>query len=300
MVKRLSLLILLFLVACQGVTKTPDPYPILAESQQDKFYYSHLPIQSVSETVITTPKKGVALASTCGTDRFVGDVRELGGSWFYTWLTAFDGTYPAGVEFVPMIWGATFINTPIGGTSNYILGFNEPDSCIGQSCLTPEQAAVLWRQIEGKYPNKKLVAPSVSSGILDWLDRFVKAYKDIYKVPPRLDSLGAHVYYPTADQGIAYLDQMIQRANWYGAADVWVTEYAMIGAEDVVTQSWALTTWMEYNPRIGRYSIFTNRTECLHPFFGGFYDPYELVSPTELTRLGEAYQEFPYSGGVIR
>ena len=56
---------------------------------------------------------------------------ESGASWYYDWAATPNGiTAPAGVGFVPMIWGASGVTTATLHKSNegrVLLGFNEPD-----------------------------------------------------------------------------------------------------------------------------------------------------------------------------
>lgn len=85
---------------------------------------------------------------------FTGVNRALvdsGVSWYYTWSYNTAGiTTPAGVQFVPMIWGAADVNAAALNQAKQagstLLGFNEPDN-QNQSNMTVTQALSLWPQL---------------------------------------------------------------------------------------------------------------------------------------------------------
>ena len=108
----------------------------------------------------------------------VAQANALGASWMYDW-SATPPTAEYGIESVPMIGNADRVAYDLGGNSVWILGFNEPDLAV-QSNITPEYAAQLWRQIETRYPQRKLVSPAVSDPDSGWLLRFRLAYYTEY------------------------------------------------------------------------------------------------------------------------
>ena len=67
----------------------------------------------------------------------------------------------AAVEYVPMVWSAGSLPIPstLAGSSEWLLGFNEPNY-IGQAHMDPATAASLWPQLEAT--GRRLVGPAVA------------------------------------------------------------------------------------------------------------------------------------------
>jgi beta-glucosidase len=100
-------------------------------------------------------------------------------SWLYSWsLFPANESCPGVVlPFEPMFWGSTSTKnssalyaTP---ASTAVLGFNEPNG-VGQSDLTPAEAAALWPIVAAaaKAHGLALVAPAPSGTDTAWLDSF--------------------------------------------------------------------------------------------------------------------------------
>ena len=75
-------------------------------------------------------------------------IAEINVSWFYTWQPyPMRITQPDRVEFVPMIWGETFVEPKqlelAKKNGSVLLGFNEPD-LPDQANMTVQQALDLW------------------------------------------------------------------------------------------------------------------------------------------------------------
>lgn len=153
-----------------------------------------------------------------------------GVSWLYTWGEKPVGE-PArlgtgdGIAFVPMAWGRNFdgqaLRQYIGAHKSvkYLLGFNEPNFAA-QSALTPAEAAALWPRLEkiASDYGLKLVAPALNFtgesvggrvwGVYDWLDEFIRVYKEKNRRLPVMDCLALHCY-----------------MNWYSATMWFVNDY---------------------------------------------------------------------------
>jgi hypothetical protein len=91
--------------------------------------------------VAASPKKGVGTEYFSHVDRALA---EINVSWFYTWHPhTMRITKPDGVEFVPMIWGETFVEPRqlqlAKKSGSVLLGFNEPDR-TDHANMTMQQA----------------------------------------------------------------------------------------------------------------------------------------------------------------
>jgi hypothetical protein len=97
-------------------------------------YQTYLPLSTHTIT-----KRGISLA--CGYEdmaRLDRETQALGVSWLWNWQT--DPPVFEGIESVPCVWSAAFIGRPLGGNSEWVIGFNEPDQW-DQANLTPEAGA---------------------------------------------------------------------------------------------------------------------------------------------------------------
>jgi hypothetical protein len=139
-------------------------------------------------------------------------------------------TAPAGVEFVPMIWGAgsvtsaTLAQAKQQGTE--LLGFNEPDMS-GQANMTVSQALDLWPQLQAT--GMRLGSPAVATGgdkAGGWLDQFMSgAASRGYRV----DFITLHWYGSDfSSAAVGQLKSYIQAVYARYHKPIWLTEYALI------------------------------------------------------------------------
>jgi len=166
----------------------------------------------------------------------------------------------------------------VGGNSEWILGFNEPDLCPDQACLTPAQAVPLWREIELAYPNRKLVAPVPSQHHLNWLVEFRTRYLETYKTPPRWDALAAHFYGFWSADGMALINWYKARALEYGVSEIWLTEFSFLTAENgicagvshetAMQQAQQFIAALEKEPLVTRYAWYAPRLDTGDPLIG--------------------------------
>lgn len=228
----------------------------------------------------------------------VAQAQALGGAWLYDWTTQ-PPMSDAPVESVPMIGHAGAVGQVLGGNSPWVLGFNEPD-LSSQANLTPQQAAVLWRQIETLYPRRLLVSPAVSCGDLYWLVRFRLAYQAEFGGWPRFDALAMHCYRWTAAGCAQVLDQYVAWAHDWSAPGqplpIWVTEFAFVPAwaTDAEAEARAFVALLERTPEVRRYSPFVSYTPggtWYWPDVRAAANPSLFVGPgsTQLTPLGAWY-----------
>jgi Glycosyl hydrolase catalytic core len=235
-----------------------------------------------------------------------------GVSWWYNWGSQPNKAVPAdyvaqyGMDYYPMVWGANFDATAIEAflqahtEIKYLLVLNEP-SQTGQSNLTPQQAAVIWPNIEAiaAHSGVKIVGPQMSYGTMtnytrpiDWLDAFIAAYQAANGGrSPQMDYLAFHWY----DYG---LDAQLNLLDKYGK-QIWVTEMANWhtgdgnAAIDTLAKQEAQMTAMvalcESRSDVFRYAWFTGR------WSNDVHFTSLLGTPGQLTDLGKLYLSLPYS-----
>jgi hypothetical protein len=238
----------------QAPPPTPTPVIKRATSNSTNVY---LPLIMGGSGGTSQPirKKGVGL-----TYQDCASATSVGAFWAFNW-TAVPPTCP-NIENVPMIWGASEVNTTLGGNSEWVLGFNEPDSA-NQSNLTPAQAAILWRQIEQKYPNRKLVSPAPSGANPEWLVSFRDAYIANYGTAPRLDGLAVHCYAWYASQCITHTQKFMTWANAWNVPEIWITEFsfsptAPSNPTRALDEGKTFITWLQSQPQVTRYAWFAS------------------------------------------
>jgi hypothetical protein len=242
------------------------------------------------------------------------DFRALapGVSWYYNWHYETEDTPPSDVamEFIPMAWGDR--PDALDGLDRYlqvatkkpraVLAINEPN-LKGQSFITPEQTATLYKKIKDiadKYqltvvgPNMSLGSPTDSSiTALDPLENkqvtytfmipFLKAF-DFFLGDLKPPALGLHTYGSIGEMKWA-VESMHKEFN----CPIWVTEYAEWHASDDNAERDYLiqaTDFLERTPYVQGYAWFKERADNTK---------ISLLEqePGKLTPLGEAYVSLP-------
>jgi hypothetical protein len=263
-------------------------------------YYTYLPIVHVE------PKPALKGAALTGPYSAVG---QLGVRWYYNWSWQPPESAPTPDPlFVPMIWDekrmskvAEAVATARTG-SGWLLGFNEPD-LESQANISPEEAAVLWRQIEQQAAGVLLVSPTPSQEDFDWLWRMVAAYEAQYGSKPRFNAIGVHWYnwqnpasvQPAKDHLLRVRAEAL--AHGYDVP-LWLTEFAghvytWDPAGGHLRLMEELIPWMREQSWIARYAWFAthltgDQSSCLN------CQPCSLTDPEtgqQLTILGESYKE---------
>jgi hypothetical protein len=291
------LVLVLGLAGCIGVP-TPQPWrsPLAFTFASP---LPELPRRVYLPLVASVPsKKGISLA--CGysdPDRMAREVAELGVSWIWNW-----GPTPPlfpGVESVPNIWSAASIGHPLGGNSEWLLGFNEPDQA-DQANVSPEMAARQWAELERTYPDRKLTSPQVVKWDRRWLEEWYAAYQaQNGGRAPRLDALAIHTYW--GNDITAYQEQVryyMALAQRWGVKEVWVTEFTLAPGLDrtvreTVDDLRAYVAWLDAQPMVTRYAPWTNRVECTDwPPSSVFDTPMYAANglPTEAGRIYAGFQ----------
>ena len=185
---------------------------------------------------LTSERKGVSTWTMAGVSQAL---TESGASWYYDWAATPNGiATPAGVGFVPMVWGASDVTAAILGQvkseGSVLLGFNEPD--LGsQANMTVAQALDLWPKLEAT--GMTLGSPAVASGAATpggWLDQFMAGAKTRGY---RVNFITVHWYggdFETAaavQQLQSYLQAIYDRYH----LPIWLTEFALTNYGATVT-----------------------------------------------------------------
>jgi hypothetical protein len=183
----------------------------------------------VSDAAAQTSKKGVSVWTFTGVDRALS---RSGASWYYTWGPGHQGIKgPAGVQFVPMIWGPGSVTRAnlrkVRREGPYLLGFNEPDNA-SQSNMTVAQALALWPQLMATH--LKLGSPAVAGDAATpggWLDQFMTgARADGYRV----NFIAVHWYggdFATR-AAVHQLESYLRAIHARYRLPIWLTEFALI------------------------------------------------------------------------
>ncbi|MEU8238640.1 sigma-70 family RNA polymerase sigma factor [Actinoplanes missouriensis] len=270
------------LAPSRSSSRSPSPQP------------SRKPSTAPPATTGTSAKKGAAVWTFSGSKAALKDV---GASWYYDWGPSDDDVPgPAGVTFVPMIWGAANVTTATlkqaaAEGDDWLLGFNEPD-LAEQSNMTVEAALDAWPKLEAT--GMKLVSPAVAFGgdtAGGWLDRFMTGASERGL---RVDAIALHWYgsdfsKAAVNQFLGYVDAVHER---YGKP-IWITEFGLINfggsprypsdAQKVAFIKGA-TTGLEKRRFVARYAWFGLPAVGDSAGFGLYKDG---KTPTE---AGKAYR----------
>lgn len=134
-----------------------------------------------SSTITSNPrtfyvsKKGLAMGDNMGTKV---KLSELNCSWYYNWGTnAFNNSIDNNVPHIPMMWGgyddSKEAMANLSTSSNYVLGFNEPD-IDSQANMKFWDAVDVWNDyISPKNLRKVSPAPAAPGGNSGWLNHFM-------------------------------------------------------------------------------------------------------------------------------
>jgi hypothetical protein len=180
------------------------------------------------ETLAKGPSeaKGVAMGVQKCPD-WKGRVEALRVRWIYSWTADGPEGMPAGVEFVPMIWGdrgnpeATCERLAAlqkAGSHKHLLGFNEPDG-KDQADMTVETALKIWPFLEKT--KLRLGSPATVHGDNAWMTEFMKGAE---ARALRVDFICVHWYGgPSVPSLLRYLERVHDLYN----RPIWITEFAV-------------------------------------------------------------------------
>lgn len=141
-------------------------------------------------------KKGLALGGDM-TDKI--QLKQLNCSWYYNWAAeAFNNSVDEDVAHVPMMWGdgddSKEAMANFNSTSNYILGFNEPD-IDSQANMFFVDAIDTWKEYISPLNIRKVSpAPAAPNGSSAWLLDFMEG-EYICRKPLEEDAWGLYSDY---------------------------------------------------------------------------------------------------------
>jgi len=244
-------------------------------------------------------RKGAGSTSAAACD----DLHATNTSWWYDWTPS--PRHCAQVAgHVPMIWGRSdvaSINTSVDrGADDALLGFNEPDNCNGQSCMTVDEAVALWPRLVAT--GMRLGSPAVTTGGGSWLGKFLfKVGCGPGATPPcHVDFLALH-YYGQCDAQSLY-DFLAAWSRPYPSLPIWLTEFSCPDFTGAGTVAANLAFMRAALPGIGaaapaleRYAWFATRTYKNDGAESG-YENCTLfnasgVGEAALTVLGRTYRQ---------
>jgi hypothetical protein len=208
----------------------------------------------------TSCKRGIA-ANVAPGAAFFPSVR-----WWYNWSNQGGGAN-TGIEFVPMIWGGSSVNSAIPATSKFLLTFNEPNF-HAQSNLTAAQAAGYWPTLQSKAG--ALGIPLVSPGMnfcgpasdcngtspYQYLKDFFAACTDC-----QVDYVAVHWYNCDLPSLKDYLEPggSLEGFEQFGKP-IWLTEFSCDGKATAADQEAfmrAAIPYLEGKANVFRYSWFS-------------------------------------------
>jgi hypothetical protein len=194
-----------FLLAADGVSA-------VAVDGHSTHHHAGVNASHIQELVERGGSKKVMLAWGLGNDKSIHNAIGSKTGAIHTWsLSQPSATKNLGLKFFPTIWGKKDIGkiaSSLKGANGdvTVLTFNEPQE-RGQSNLSPETAASLWKQHIQPLRKKgyKLCCPATSGNPngITWMDNFFKACKG----GCTCDYMGVHFYDTTATKLKAWVNR---------------------------------------------------------------------------------------------
>lgn len=253
--------------------------------------------------LVLPAKKGACF--TTRNDGWEGRVSGLEPSWYYSWSASVPPTSPAGIEFIPMIWGywnatEAFTNqmstlTELGrrGELTHLLGFNEPDGAE-QANMSVAKAMEGWPSLEAT--GLRLGSPAAVHADNAWMTDFMA---QIDGNGHRVDFVTVHWYRgPNADSLVSWLERMHDLYK----RPIWITEFAPADwsanaaqpnrytpAQVEAFMSKALPM-LDALPFVERYSWFSFAPTSAPGGVSALWD-----ADGTLTRAGEIYRAHPFT-----
>ena len=248
---------------------------------------------SMSATSGRSPaKKGIGMsAKKAGWE---ARIRSLRAKWSYSWSATKPETYPAGVDFTPMIWTYRGIESFEQETaaakrigSRNLLAFNEPDQ-VKQGNLTVDGALEQWPRL--LKTGLRLGSPGCVHPDKQWMIDFM-ARADALKF--RVDFVSVHSY---GGPNVAALVKRLTKVHEMFGRPLWITEFgvgdwnAKTVQENRNSAATVLSFMKECLPALDelkfleRYAWFPSATTSAPLGTSALFNPDDSLTP-----LGELY-----------
>jgi hypothetical protein len=176
-----------------------------------------------SGAVRGSAKKGIGM----GTRKAGWEARlqSIRARWIYSWTASKPDTFPADVEFVPMVWSyrsedsfAQAIADAKRAGSRNLLGFNEPDQ-KKQGNMSVDAALEVWPTL--METGLRLGSPGCVHPDKDWMIEFMTR-ADALKY--RVDFVCAHSY---GGPNVAALVRRLTQVHERFGRPLWITEFGV-------------------------------------------------------------------------
>ncbi len=170
-------------------------------------------------------KKGVGTVARKD-GHWLKTIRQLDCRWFYSWGSNKPEGVPAGVDFIPMVWGYWGQKAEIARAGEAakqvgikeLLGFNEPDE-KSQSNLSVEKALDAWPLL--METGLRLGSPGCVHPDREWMKAFMEGVK---KRKLRVDFVTMHSYGGTDVE--AFMNRL-EAVRKLFRRPIWITEFAV-------------------------------------------------------------------------
>ena len=239
-------------------------------------------------------KRGLGITTKDGS-QWREKLKASGAHWFYSWGSTPPENIPAGVEFVPMVWGGkpgdSF--TKLGeqlrkAGCRQLLRLNEPDQ-KDQSNVKVEDALALWPKL--METGLRLGSPGCVHPDREWMKDFMKGVKEQQL---RVDFVTVHSY---GGLSVDALMNRLEAVHKLFDRPLWITEFAVgdwkaktreenqYRPEQIVKFMEQLLPRLDRCDFVERYAWFPANQDS--PPLG----PCALFNADgSLTKVGEAYQ----------
>lgn len=233
-------------------------------------------------------------------------------SWAYNWGSAeSSSSFNPALEYIPMLWSnnsdltnawPTNAQKAIDAGSTALLGFNEPDLCIGGSaCMDVASSVKAWKAYMQPFAGKALLgSPAVTNGGapygLTWLSNFIDQCTGC-----QIDFIVIH-WYSNKWAGANYFKSQVEAARQVAnGRPIWVTEFGLDYSDGTYTDADVqafleeVMPWMDEQSDVHRYAYFMDTNNMLMNSAGtgmsdtgAIYNNYTEVSSSSTSSSSQA------------
>ena len=248
-------------------------------------------------SILVNPKKGLPASGVAGDANMISAAAKMNCTWIYNWGLTRPAGIPAGIAYVPMVWGwygdTNVANEVIAGApgSNIVLSYNEPDGTFdsgGAQMDVNTQGLPGYAYVSSlKSHGWTIGGPACAVDSDAWMQTFMSgAASKGYAV----DFIGFHNYdYSTNGAQAAY--SILGFADYvyslYGKP-MWATEFApanLPNTAEAATFVRIVCQGFQSRSFIQRYSMFTSEA----PSASGLGASALVNTDGSLTAAGKLY-----------